>query len=281
MVYDSDYRENDISALDTKTALTEQGADSPGAFDVPVDARKITEILIAIGLDPTADTLLGFSSAIKLSGAGVKGLGEGCFPGPVGTICGAAGTSAGMVYKKAQRYLTNIPVKGGGKINVDGYMHGEDIGNIHMLAQLVYDGPIQGRIIDMDYREQDLTAANTLVALNTKLGATEGDFKVAYSKIGEIFFGAGLKPVAGPLRMCPTLHLEGNALVRAGNYKWLGPSGGQQDDIAVSGASIITDLEKYITDIDVKIGNTLRAKAQMIEDDAGTAYAIVGLGYVS
>jgi len=280
MPYDSDYREADVTALDTPTALTEQGADSPGAFDVPADARRITEILIQVAVDWTADSILGFSSAIRLSGAGIT-IGEGYFPGPVGATAGGTNVAPGLsINLQPQRYLVNIPVKGGGKINAHGYMHGEDMGSLHVLCQLVYDGPQAGRIRDMDYREQDLTAANTLVNLNTRGGATEGDFKVAYSKIGEIFFGAGLKAVAGPLRLLPALHLSGNALVRSGNYKWVGNSGGQQDDIATLGQSTLAWLVRYITDIDVKIGNTLRAQAQMLEDDAGTAYAIVGLGYV-
>lgn len=279
MPYDSDYREADISALDTATALSEQGADSPGGFDVPVDAKLITDILIACGTDLTADALLGFSSGIHLSGGGID-IGEGYFPGPVGTACGAAGTSSGMGYSRPQHYKTKIPVTGGGPIKCDGFLHGEDIGNLHMAVQLVYDG-VPGTVIDMDYREADLAAANTLVNLNTRAGATERDFEVSYNKIGEIHFGAGLKPVAGPLRFVPVLHLSGPAFKVGGNYKFIGPAGGSQDDIAASGALTITDLQKNVCAIDIKKGNKLRAQAQMIEDDAGTGYAIVGLGYVS
>jgi len=277
MVYDADYREADITALDTPVSMDEQGADSPGSFDVPMDAKLLTEILIAIAIDATADSLLGFSSGLRLSGGGID-IGEGYFPGPVGTICGAAATSSGMAYAQPQRYATKIPVVGGGAIKAEGYMHGEDVGALHMLIQFVYDG-IPGKIVDMDYREQDLTAANSLVNLDTRGGATERDFDIAHPKIKELHFGAGLKPVAGPLRFAPTLHLSGPALKAGGNYKFVGPTGGSQDDITISGAAVIQSLTKHETDIDVKIGNKLRAQAQMIEDDAGTAYAIVGLGY--
>jgi len=278
MPYDSDYREADLTALDTGVTLEEQGADSPGSFDVPMEAKLITEIIIGLGLDPTADSLLGFSSAVRLSGGGID-IGEGYFPGPVGTICGAAATSAGMVYAQPQRYKTKIPVNGGGAVKAEGYMHGEDIGALHMTLQLIYDG-VPGKIIDMDYREADLTAANTLVTLNTRAGSTERDFNLAHPTIGEIHFGAGLKPVAGPLRFLPALHLSGAGLKEGGNYKFIGPSGGSQDDITISGASVIQQLTPFECDIAVKKGNKLRAQAQMLEDDAGTAYAIVGLGFV-
>jgi len=277
MVYDTDYREVGLDALDTGVSLTEQGADSPGSFDVPMDAKHITEIIIALGLDITADTLLGFSSGIRFSGGGID-IGEGYFAGPVGTMCGAAATSAGMVYAQPQRYSTKIPVVGGGGIKAEGYMHGEDMGDLHMLCQLVYDGE-PGKIVDMDYREADITAANTLVNLNTRAGATERDFDIAHKEIVEVHFGAGLKPVAGPLRFAPACHLSGPALKDGGNYKFIGPSGGSQDDITISGASVIQSLTRHVCSIDTKIGNKLRAQAQMIEDDAGTAYAIVGLGY--
>lgn len=279
MPYDSDYRENDITALDTATALDEQGADSPGGFDVPVDARNITEIIIAAGIDPTADSLLGFSTAIRLSGSGID-IGEGFFPGPVGSVAGAAATSSGLIYAQPQRYKCKIPVEGGGPISAEGYMHGEDMGSLHLGVQLVYDG-VPGRIIDMDYREADLAAANTLVNLNTRAGKTERDFNISKNKIAEVHFGSGLKVVAGPLRMAPALHLSGPALVQGGNYKFLGPWGGVQDDPTISGASVIEALTKHECDIQVKKGNKLRAQAQLIEDDPGTGYAIVGLGYVA
>jgi len=277
-MYDSDYREADVTALDTVTALSEQGADSPGAFDVPTDASRITEILIAVGIDWTADAILGFSTAIHFKGSGVV-IGEGWFPGPVGSTAGGSNVAPGLSYRQPLRYQTNIPVKGGGSFSIEGFMHGEDVGGLHILAQVVYDGE-PGRIVDMDYREQDLTAANSLVNLNTRGGVTEGDFKPAYNKIAEIYFGAGLKAVAGPLRFCPVLHLSGKGLLYSGNYKFLGPCGGVQDDIATLGQSWQELPNKFITNIVVNKNNTIRAQAQMIEDDAGTAYAIVGLGYV-
>jgi hypothetical protein len=277
-VYDCDYREGDIDALDTPEALTEQGADSPGSFDVPMGARMLTGVYIAAAPDWTADAMYGFSSAVKLSGGGID-IGEGYFPGPVGGTCGAAATSSGAFYGQPQKYKTKIPVIGGGPIKADACIMGEDPGAVHLICALEYDGE-PGKIIDMDYREGNLAAANTLVNLDARHGATERDFDVSYSKIGEVHFAAGLKAVAGPLRFAPVLHLSGPALKVGGNYRFLGPSGGVQDDIAISGDMVIQQLTKYDAPIDVNKGNKLRAQAQMLEDDAGTAYAIVGIGYL-
>lgn len=279
MGYDIDYREVDVTALDTATGLTEQGADSPGNFDVPSDAKKITEVIIGVAPDFTADDLFGFSTAIRLSGSGIE-IGEGYFPGPVGSTAGAAATSAGLKYAQPMRYKTNIPVKGGGPIEADAFLHGEDIGSIHVIASLVFDGT-PGKLIDCDYREADLSAANTLVNLANRAGKAEQDFDISYGKICEVNFGAGLKAVAGPLRFAPVLHLSGPALKTGGNYRFPGPSGGSQDDIAISGDMVIERLTKFEdVDIALKTGNKLRAQAQMLEDDAGTGYAIVGLGYM-
>lgn len=276
-MYDSDYREADLTTVDTPVSLTEQGADSPGSFEVPQDVSRLTEIIIAVAPDWTADAMYGFSSGLHLQGAGIQ-IGEGYFPGPVGSTCGAAATSSGAFYAKPQRYLTNIKVNAGGSINATGVFMGEAMGALHMLAQLVFDGP-PGRIVDMDYREENLTAANTLVSLQARHGAAEADFKVLKGHIAEIHFAAGLKGVAGPLRFAPALHLSGAGFVRSGLYKFLGPSGGVQDDLAISGDSVITDLMRFVCrDLPIKKGR-IRAQAQMIEDDPGTGYAIVGLGY--
>ncbi len=278
MPYDIDYREGDIDAVDTPESLTEQGADSPGSFDVPMDAKLLTGIHIAVAPDWTADAMYGFSSGVKLSGGGID-IGEGYFPGPVGSTCGAAATSSGAHFAEPMQYKTKIPVEGGGPIKVDAVIMGEDPGAVHVLCALEWDG-VPGKVIDMDYREGNLTAANTLVNLDARHGATERDFDISYNKIGEIYFAAGLKAVAGPLRFAPVLHLSGPAFKVGGNYRFVGPSGGLQDDLAISGDMVIQNLSMFDAPIDVKKGNKLRAQAQMIEDDAGTAYAIVGIGYV-
>ena len=273
MVNDSICREADITALDTATHLTELGADSPGAVIVP-NASRITEIRIGVGADLTADTLLGFSTGLHMWGA----CGEQWLAGPVGTVGGAAATSSGLKIAKPIQILCNIPVTPGAQINLDGFLHGEDVGAIRMMVTIIFDGPVSGPCSRFDYREQDLASANTPVTLNTRGGATENDFKVSGGTIKEIYVGAGLKPVAGPLAATTHFKLSGNGLNVAGNYDYQGNTLSTQDDITASGALNIEDLVKYAVEISLKNGQ-VRVQAQEVEDDVGTPYAMCMLGF--
>lgn len=278
-MYDADYREVSITGLETATPLTEQGADSPGAFVVPTNVRRITEIRIACAINCADDTAFGWTSSIHIHGSGVV-LGEGWFPGPCGSVEGIAAASGSKYSAVTQKYLTNIPVKPGGQFSVDGFMLGEDVGALHMLVEIVYDGPVAGKIVDMDYRSIDLTAANTLVTLTERGAAVvEGDMKPAYGTIGEIFVGAGAKiTAAATTAVALAFHLSGPGLQTAGNYKFIsGHSFGLNSEFG--GQGIISELERYICGIRTKPNNSIRIQAQMIEGDVGTAFSIVGFAY--
>lgn len=275
LVYAVISRENDITALDTSTGLTELGADSPGAITVP-NASKITEIRIGCAADLTADTLLGCSTGLHLSGS----CGEQWIAGPVGAFAGAAATSAGAGIHKPVIRLCSIPVVPGEQINAYGFMHGEDIGSLRMMVTLVFDGPVSGPVKRFDYREADLAAANTPVTLNTRGGATEGDFKVSSGQIVEVYCGAGCKYVAGPLAATTLFVLTGNGLQIATDLQFQGNGLMSQDDIAISGQSDIVDLVHYAAPIATKKGE-IRAQAQEVEDDVGTPFAIICLGFNS
>jgi len=279
MVYDSDIREQDITALDTATQLSDIGGSTPGDFQVPGNCKKITKISIGTAVDWTADTLLGFGSAVHLKGAGLGTAGNFAFPGPCGTTGGAAATSSGLNISPAQEYHTNIPVVAGGNIQADGYMFGEDVGSVRVACELEYDG-IPGRIVDMDYRESDLTAANTEVQLTVRGGATVNDFKTSGRPIVEVHLNGGLKPVAGPLGSVVAYQLRGAALVHAGNYMYVGHGYTVQDDPTISGAtSIQPSVRKVVSSIPLKGGNLLNCYAQMLNDDVGTVFAVCGLGF--
>jgi len=278
-MFDADYREVSVTALGTATAMTAQGADTPGAFVVPTNVSRITEIRIHAIPGATVDTIMGFSSGVHIYGSGVK-LSEGWFPGPAGFIGGVATMTAGVSDIEPQVYFTNIPVRPGGQFSADAFMLGEDIGALHMLLEIIYDGPVAGKIVDMDYRSQDLTAANTLVTLDERInGTSEGDFKPAYGTIGEIFVGMGAKITAGTaLPIGLAAHLSGPGLLNAGNYKFLGKGCAINDDSATLPGSV-KKLERYICQITTKPGNNIRVQAQMIENDIGTAFAVVGFAY--
>ena len=281
MTYDTDYREAPLAAVDTAYPLTQQGADTPGAFVVPTTASRITAIKIFVS-GIAADVVTGTTFAIHITGGGVK-LGNGWFVGPLCSLSGAAVTSGGFDYRGAMTYKTNIPVSPGGSFSADAFAHGEDLGTAHLLLLVEYDGD-PGRIVDGDYREDDIgAAANTLVSLTHRGAAVdEGDFRPTGTII-EVVFGAALDPTgdaAAGLVFAPAVQLSGPGLVQAGNYKFLGPAGPTQPDTDVAGnQSAIVHPERYMTNIATKAGNsTIRAQAQNIES-INPGHAIIGLLY--
>lgn len=280
-MYDSDFRECPCAAVDTAYPLTQQGADTPGAFIVPTTASRITGIRISISGIST-DVVTGTTCAVHIYGGGIK-LPNGWFPGPLCSESGAAATSGGFDYKEGMLYKTNIPVSPGGSFNADAFVHGEDMGTAHMSLEVEYDGE-PGRVTDCDYREDDIgAAANTLISLVTRGAAVnEGDFRPS-GNIVEIVFGAALDPTgdgANGLVFMPAFQLSGAGLIAAGNYKWIGPSGPTQPDTDVAGnQSVVLPLTRRIVNIPTKAGNsTIRAQAQNIES-INPGHAILGLCY--
>ena len=283
MVYDTDFRECPCAVVDTLYPMTQQGADTPGAFVVPTTASKITSIKIFISGIVT-DVVTGTTCAVHLSGTGIK-VGEGWFPGPLCSQAGAAATSGGFDFHGAMEYKTNIPVVPGAQFSAYAVVNGEDMGTAHMLLLIEYDG-ILGKVADCDYREDDIgAAANTLVTLTHRGdGVDEGDFRTGGRIICEVVFGAALDPTgdaANGLVFAPAAQLSGAGLQTAGNYKFLGPAGPTQPDTDVAGnQSNVQPLERYLTNIATKSGSTIRAQAQNIES-INPGHAIIGLCYSS
>lgn len=272
-------RENDVTALDTKTSLTELGANSPGTVDVP-QAGMLTGIKISVAPDWTADSLLGYSTAIQLEGSGIGGLQS--YPGPCGATGGAAATSSGLNIKNPQRYKVKIPVVPGQGIDIAGFLHGEDIGSIRMAVTLEFDG-VPGIIKDMDYREADITAANTLTILANKLGRAEAYIQPSSRQIGEIHVNAGVKVVAGPLATVAVYELFGPAIPTGSVHEMVGPGISVQDDATISPTSNQVTSEVYQVPpgkLVLTSGNRFQARCQGIEDDVGTIFAIMGIGYI-
>ena len=280
-MYDTDFRECPCAAVDTLYPMTQKGANTPGAFVVPTTVSRITGIKIMIsGL--STDVVTGTTCAVNLRGSGLKGLGEGWFPGPLCSEAGAAATSGGFDYREGELYKTNIPVSPGGQFEAYAIVNGEDMGTAHMLLWIEYDGE-PGIITDCDYREGDIgAAANTRVALIARGdNAAANNFKPA-GRIVEVRFGAALDPTgdaANGLVFMPVMDLSGPGLMVAGNYDFAGPAGPTQPDTDVAGnQSVVTCLSKYMTNIAVKKGSDIIASAQNIES-INPGHAIVALCY--
>lgn len=281
MVYDTDYREAPLAAIDTAYPLTQQGADTPGPFIVPTTASKITGIYIGLG-SLVQDVYVGTTSAVHLFGSGIT-IGEGYFPGPMMNAASAAATCGGYAQASPMKYKTNIPVKGGGTFSAEAFIHGEDPVSAHVILMIEYDG-VPGRIRDCDYREETIgAAANTLTRLGVRgAGVAEPDFNPV-GTIGEVIFGAIMDPngdAAASFTSAPALHLSGAGLLVNGNYKFIGACGFEQpdNDIAGNQAQILSP-ERYICNIQVKVGSQIRASAQNLESIL-SSHAICGLAYV-
>ena len=278
MVYQSDYRENTLIALETATQITQQGADNVGQFVVPQNVSKITEIIISAVPAYTIDAIVGFTSVIKLSGD-IK-LSHGYFMGPAGVSGGAGATTPGGKFETPMRYPTNIPVTPGGRIKCEGFLCGEVITALHLLVDLVYDG-VPGPITDMDVRSIDLTAANALVTMTERADATvEGDFATAGRTIKEVYVVAGAKITAGNAAVGFAFHVTGPGLMLT-EQKFIGPGIGINDDTAISLGGHLVNPFRYIcgSGIPTKVGNKVRVQAQMIEGDVGTAFSMIGFAY--
>lgn len=282
-MYDTDYRECPCALVDTAYALTQKGPNTPGAFVVPTNVSRITAIRILVS-GIAADVVMGVTTAVHLFGGGIK-LGLGWFPGPLISLAGVAGTAGGFEYREGMIYKTNIQVVPGGTFDAEAFVHGEDMGTAHILLVVEYDGD-PGKVVDCDYREDDIgAAANTPVALTHRgAGADQGDFK-PIGTIGEVLFGAALDPTgdaANGLVFAPALKLSGPGLMNAGNYSFVGPSGPTQPDTDLSGnQQTICNPSRYLcgAGIQIKSGATITAEAMNIES-INPGHAIVGLCYI-
>ncbi len=279
MVYDADFREATQAALETATPLINVGAAAPGNFVVPTTAKRITELRFGIALSCADDTLFGANCSFHIHGGGVN-LPEGWFLGPSLTSSAIGAASGNRCGDRTQKYLTNIPVNPGGQFAIDGYMLGEDIGSMQMLAGVVYDGPVVGRIVDMDYRSIDLASVNTWTQLTERGAATvEGDIRPYKPVIGELYFGIGAKITVGAANVTShAFRVSGPGLVHAGNYRFIhGLSVGSSTE---SGAdTFISELERYICEIPVKVNNAVRVEGNMMETDLGTSFSVAGFAY--
>ncbi len=128
-------REGDVTAVDTKTALTTLGSESsPAAAIVESDKREITQVIVGSAADGAA---VGSASFIlRLEGNGIAGAG-----GVALTVGAEGGTLATTNQAQAQALVldTSIPVKPGGTISFFAEMMGADIGTVRIAATLVIE----------------------------------------------------------------------------------------------------------------------------------------------
>lgn len=129
----------------------------------------------------------------------------------------------------------------------------------------------------------------TLCGADQLLNNVEHDHNGIITKAG-IIKNLYVELENAPLGMAaPTLfELFGAAMPSGAVYQFAGPSFSSQDDLLLttsSGGSGATPQVSTVYHVPpgqlkLKSGNRFQARAQMIEDDVGTIFAIIGIGYI-
>ena len=270
-------RENTGAAVDTAIHLTELGGDSPGNPRVPEHVTRLTKVLVNAAPDYGTSEDLGFISALTVAGNGLL-MSKQRFLGPGGSSLGSTAWGHHALSEPGVYYV-NMPVMPGGILECDGYMHGEDIGDITINCGLTFDGP-PGPIMFSDYRETDLATANKKEPIDD-YEATAGQLfdLPGYNVIVDVALCFGIKPATGQDVRIGGVFMElSGALQFSGPYEHMCHAGASVETGSAGDAFQIKPTHDR-TLIPVKRTGQITASGQMIEDDAGTIFAGINLGY--
>jgi hypothetical protein len=130
--------EGDIASVDTRTALLTQGSVTSPSMIVPIDATKITSLIVAASSEGLADGKQVWF--VRLGGNSVQG-GEQIIPiSASGRIAVQSGSDAAPQCMSAIQYKDlDIVVSGGDTISIWGEGAGEDTGTGHMVVTCVFE----------------------------------------------------------------------------------------------------------------------------------------------
>jgi hypothetical protein len=269
-------REGDVTALDTKTALTTAGSDTaPGPLLVPQGKKFITAIIVSAVQNMAAAT--GFSGFVRLEGPGMQN-----GPESIAVIAGgnnvATGGNASVM---ATRIPLNFPVVEANEIQVFGEMAGTDVGGVGMQVGLEFsdaagEGAGEHKTLTL---EGDLTAADTRTALNTQ-GSISTPSKLVpagYNKIDKIIVVGASDGLADGkanlfLRLGGNAVLGGEQLIPISSVGRIAVQSGSDSAPQVCRPVVLENL-----DIDVSPSDTISAWAEQAGDDNGTVYVAATL----
>lgn len=130
--------EGDIASVDTRTQLLTQGSQTSPSLLVPIDAKKITKLIVAAASEALADGKQTFF--VRLTGNAVQG-GEQVIPvSAAGRIAVQSGSDAAPQIMPAI-ILDNldIDVNGGDSIAIYGEGAGDDTGTARMVVTAVFE----------------------------------------------------------------------------------------------------------------------------------------------
>lgn len=270
------YREGDVTALDTKTALSTAGSDTaPGPLLVPQGKKFITAVTVTGIQNMAAAT--SYSAFIRLEGAGMQN-------GPESLVIGAGGNAVatgGNAVVEATRIAVNFPVIEGNEIQVFGEMCGTDIGGLGVQVGLEFSEAAEGGAAEMKTLtvEGDVTAADTRTALLTQGSVASPSLLVpaGYTKIDKIIVAAASEGLADG-KQSFFLRLGGNAVQGGEQLLPISASG----RIAVqtgSDAAPQVCYPKVFDNLDIAVSpsDNISIWAEGAGDDTGTARVAVTL----
>ncbi len=269
-------REGDVTAVDTKTALTTVGSDTaPGALFVPQGKTHITAVIVSAIQNMAAAT--GYSGFIRLEGPGMVN-------GPETIVVGAGGNNVatgGNGVKEAKRIPINLPVTEANEIQVFGEMCGTDIGGMGFVVGLEFsdaagDGASEHRTITL---EGDVTATDTRTSLDSQgsISAPSKLVPAGYTKIDKIIVAGASDGLANG-KASLLLRIGGNAVLGGEQVIPISTVG----RIAVQAGSdsapqIAQPMVFENVDIAVSPSDTISVWAEQAGDDTGTCYVAATL----
>jgi len=141
---DGDFREGDISDIDTPTSLTAVGSASEGDFDVPIEATNLAKIATLMAPDYGTDADIGVPTAgrgtLRGNGLAMGGTYEFVTPASFfgGTSSSGTAAGAGAAWRPYFEEV-DMPIKGGNTIEALGEIKGTDPGAVTFAVGLLYD----------------------------------------------------------------------------------------------------------------------------------------------
>lgn len=269
-------REGDVTAVDTKTALTTAGSDTaPGPLLVPASMKYITMVRVACIQNMAAAT--SYSGFIRLEGPGMTS-------GPQTLAVMAGGNNVATGGNAAAEVIeipVCFPVSEASEIQVYAEMAGTDVGALGVAVGLQFSDKDNGGETDMRTItvEGDVTAADTRTALTTQGSVTSPSLIVpaGYTKIIKIIAAAASEGLADG-KQTFYLRLGGNAvqggeqLIPVSAAGRIAVQAGSDAAPQVCRARVIDNLE-----IPVSGSDTLSIWAEGAGDDTGTGRVVATL----
>lgn len=269
-------REGDVTALDTKTALTTAGSDTaPGPLQVPGGMKFITGLNISAIQNMAAAT--SYSGFIRLEGPGMVN-------GPETIVIGAGGNAVatgGNAVNPITHIAVNFPVLEANEVQIFAEMCGTDIGLLSVQVGLEFsdavgEGAPEHKTITV---EGDITAVDTRTALLSQGSQATPSMLVPsqYTKIDKIVVAGAAEGLAdGSVSLF--IRLGGNAvkggeqLIPVSSIGRIAVQAGSDAAPQVCPPIILKDLG-----IEVSPSDTISVWGEMAGTDVGTSRVAVTL----